>query len=97
MVGFNVKSVKIIGIPYFENGLIVYVFRRDMIISSESPETWFDLGYKSFKSHINPCKTLPVSLVNLIRYGLNNDDDLTQLLIIIGDYLAGWYSAQSET
>ncbi len=91
------KRVKILGIPFFDEGLVVYVYRRDFIVSAESPETWYQLGVKSYKSHVNPCKTLPLSLINLIRYALNNGDDLTQLLLIIGDYLAGWYSAQRET
>ena len=72
------------------NGVVVFIQQRD--IKSGTGITWFEVGMLQMRTNIDPTKWIPKSLLNAIENG--NEDNATNALLKLGDFIAGWERAE---
>lgn len=92
---FKPRFVFIEGIPYFKEGLAVLVQRRNIPTTFT---TWFQVGRELFDKNIRLQTVLPSVLLRELQTSLEsmNEDKTTYILILIGDFMAGWLSNEKQ-
>lgn len=92
---FKLRFVFIEGIPYFKEGLAVLVQRRNIPTTFT---TWFQVGRELFDKNLRLQTVLPSVLLRELQTSLEsmNEDMTTYILILIGDFMAGWLSNEEQ-